>query len=303
MATYGPNNGGVVYNSTDYGPTLWPPSLGGTSLTISSPTGPDVTIGRISVLTTSGGNTALSGIPLFGALFPNNYAVPPGVSTTINFAVGALTTTNVYVAGNVTLGNGITLGTTTNIYVTGGNATMGGSVLAGGLNGVNVTLTDGGSFSNGGGLANLLSGTSVTFGHGGGTFTVNGGGAVIDLSSTSIHGFSQDNGLNHLQFNDMPAPAASYIVQTSGSSQNITVLDAGGNTIATATVDGDSLPTGTYKVGGPGPLTVDSNGGSMTVTDKAIVCFLAGTMIRTASGEVAIEKIQVGDEVFVSMDG
>ncbi|WP_348536213.1 Hint domain-containing protein, partial [Labrys sp. LIt4] len=224
-------------------------------------------------------------------------------NVTILATLPALTSNKVYVGGTATIQSGASLLAGLEINVTGGSATLSSGVVASALSGTTVNLTDGGSFTNGNNLANVLTGSTINYGPGGGTFTVNGGGALIDLSSTTINGFAQNSGNNHLAFENTSAAAASYQISNTGSGQSIVVRDADGNIIAQANIAGQTLNTGTYTPGDPGPLTISGDGTTLTITDQAVVCFLAGTRIRTATGEVAIEDIRVGDEVFVSVEG
>lgn len=298
MATFGPNGGGVIYDINPNGildPFNSTVSIHGGasgSSSFSAPTN--------NIVTTNGGTVNIASV-----LLGSTYVVPPGVSgnVTILATLPALTANKVFVGGNATIQSGASLLAGLEIDVTGGSATLSSGVIASALSGTTVNLTDGGSFTNGNNLANVLTGSTINYGPGGGTFTVNGGGALIDLSSTTINGFATNNGLNHLAFQNTSAAAATYQISNSGANQTIVVRDAGGNIIAQTTIAGQTLNTGTYTPGDPGPLTVGTNGSTLTITDQAVVCFLAGTLIRTATGEVAIEKIQVGDEVFVSING
>ncbi|MDT3375923.1 Hint domain-containing protein [Labrys neptuniae] len=293
MPIFGPNAGGVSYDITQGAFTSTVNISGGQNGTTNLTGVPN---GNIA--TTNG--TTLNLVSLLGT---SNYAVAPGVTANVVLVANALGTSNVYIGGTATLSTAVSLLSNTNINVTGGSATLANGLNVSALNGTNVTLTDGGSFTNGNNLSSILDGMTINYGPGGGTFTVNGGNTLIDLSSTTINGFATNNGLNHLEFTNTSGTAATYTVTNSGGNQVITVLDSSNGTIATVTIAGQTLNAGTYTVGQNGPLTVGSSGTTLTITDQAIVCFLAGSLIRTAVGEVAIENIQVGDEVFVSIDG
>ncbi|MGN8119934.1 Hint domain-containing protein [Labrys sp. 22185] len=295
--TYGPNSGGVSYTVGD------PNILGQRDIDISGGASSPVTVSNVptgNIVTTNGGTTSI-----VNALLGGTYAVVPGVTGQVNIVVSlaTLTPNTIYVGGTATINSGANALSGLVLNVDGGSATMSNGIVANALSGTTVNLTDGGSFSNGNNLANVLTSSTINYGPGGGTFTVNGGGTLIDLSSTTINGFATNNGLNHLEFQNTSAAAATYQISNSGSGQSIVVRDANGNIIAQANIAGQTLNTGTYTPGDPGPLTISGDGTSLTITDLAVVCFLAGSLIRTATGEVAIENIQVGDEVFVSIDG
>ncbi|MBP0583510.1 Hint domain-containing protein, partial [Labrys sp. LIt4] len=301
MAIFGPNASGVQYDITRTGGNIITGFLD--QVVISGGTNGTTTLTNVpedNILTTNG-----STVNIASALLGSTYVVPPNVSgnVTILATLPALTSNKVYVGGTATIQSGASLLAGLEINVTGGSATLSSGVVASALSGTTVNLTDGGSFTNGNNLANVLTGSTINYGPGGGTFTVNGGGALIDLSSTTINGFAQNSGNNHLAFENTSAAAASYQISNTGSGQSIVVRDADGNIIAQANIAGQTLNTGTYTPGDPGPLTISGDGTTLTITDQAVVCFLAGTRIRTATGEVAIEDIRVGDEVFVSVEG
>ncbi|MFT4134721.1 Hint domain-containing protein, partial [Labrys sp. (in: a-proteobacteria)] len=299
MAVFGPNAGGVQYDITRTGGNAITGFLD--QVVISGGTNGTNTLTNVpegNIITATGGSAA--NLVSLGS----TYVVAPGVTSSNINILAAVGPQTIYVGGTTTINSALALLSGTQINVTGGSASLADGILANALSSSTVNLTDGGSFSNGNNLANVLTGTTINYGSGGGTFTVNGGNTLIDLSSTSINGFDQNNGLNHLEFQNTSAPAAAYTVTgPAGGPQTVEIRDAGGNVIATVKLNDSSLTAGNYTVGQNGPLTIGSSGTTLTVTDQAIVCFLAGTMIRTAVGEVAIENIQVGDEVFVSIDG
>lgn len=292
---YGPNIGGVTYTVGD------PELLGVRDVSISGGALNGTVLNNVP-----GGNIAQTDgttLTLLNAIGTSNYVVPPTVNANVVLVANLLGTTQVYIGGTATVSTAVSVLSNTNLHVTGGSATLQNGLNVSALTGTNVTLTDGGSFSNGNNLSSILDGTTINYGPGGGTFTVNGGGTLINLSNTTINGFATNNGLNHLAFENTSAPAATYQISNSGANQTIVVRDANGNIIAQATIAGQTLNTGTYTPGDPGPLTVGTANGTLTITDQAVVCFLAGTMIRTSVGEVAVEKIKVGYEIYVSIDG
>ncbi|MFT4134002.1 Hint domain-containing protein, partial [Labrys sp. (in: a-proteobacteria)] len=294
MPIFGPNAGGVSYDISN------PDILGQSDVTISGGALNGTVLNNVpggNIITTTGGSA--------GALVSlgSVYVVAPGVANSNVNILAAVGPQTIYVGGTTTINSTLALLSGTQINVTGGSASLADGILANALSSSTVNLTDGGSFTNGNNLANVLTGTTINYGVGGGTFTVNGGGTLIDLSNTTINGFATNNGLNHLEFQNTSAAAATYQISNTGSGQSIVVRDANGNIIAQANIAGQTLNTGTYTPGDPGPLTISGDGTSLTITDLAVVCFLAGTLIRTATGEVAVEKIKVGYEIYVSVDG
>ncbi len=268
------------------------------TLVITYPNGSSTTVDNIppgNVLTSDGGSLSIVSI-----LAGSTYVIPPGVTgaVTIVAAAGTLSPNVLYVGGTATIASGASLLAGMTINVDGGNATLTSGFVASGLSGTTVNLDNGGTFSNGVSLISALSGTTVDFGTGGGTFVANGGGAIINLSGTTINGF--DASTDTLSFTGLPEDSvANYTITTSGGSQTITALDASGGTIATATVAGTSFTDGTYSSSGAGPLTVADTGTTLTIVAGPSVCFLPGTLIQTVSGEVAVENIRVGDQVVV----
>ncbi|MFC2255057.1 Hint domain-containing protein, partial [Labrys portucalensis] len=154
--------------------------------------------------------------------------------------------------------------------------------------------------NSGGGLITLLKGATVNFMGGGGTFVANGGGSYINLSGTTINHFEGGNdGKNVLRFEGMKDTPAKYTITSQNGYQTITVTSASGEPLATAYVQGNDLQVGEFNVGGKGPITVNSTNGGLNIINQSLVCFLAGTEIRTPAGVVLIEELQVGDEVLV----
>ncbi|MCP1270263.1 Hint domain-containing protein [Acetobacter cerevisiae] len=268
------NDSGVVYSIV---PNIFLGIVTSYAVKITDPDGNVTNLGNIGtgqVLTKDGG--ALSIISILG-LGGGTYVVPPGVTGSVNTVLSALSGVTVYV---------------------GGTATLGSNVVLGALSGSTINLTNGGTFSNGGGLIGLLTGSTINFGTGGGNFIANAGGALLDLSSTTIKGF--DTAKDFISFENLAAAPATYSIANSSGSQVITVFDANNKKIADVTVSGQNFATGNYSSSGIGPLTVSSDGTSLSIE---AVCFLSGTLLRTPDGDVAIEEVQIGDSLLAFENG
>ncbi|GBQ24880.1 outer membrane protein [Gluconacetobacter sacchari DSM 12717] len=269
-------------------------------MTITDPGGAVTTVNGIpagNVLTANGGSLQIASLLLGGT-----YVIPPGVSGSVTTVASLLTLTDntIYVGGNATIATAATVLSGTTFNVDGGTAILSNGIVANALSGVTVNLSNGGTFSNGGSLLNLLGGTVINFGTGGGTFVANGGGALINLSGTTINNYDPANSV--IEFADTSTPVVSYSISHDflGGGVTITALDANNNTVASTDVHlapGVTLNDGTYSVasaaGSQNPLNITQANGNTYIG----ACFLAGTMIRTAAGDVAVEDVRIGDMV------
>ncbi|WP_413987931.1 Hint domain-containing protein [Labrys okinawensis] len=312
MTTYTEPNG-VTYTVTRQKDILGNPS-GLSTVTIKEPDGtiintitgvPNGTVNIFDNL--SGVNnfvTGSSNLNILGTFLGNTYVSTPGSTGNINIGV-SFAAVNTYVIGGNTDINVLASGPGGNtVDVYGGTASFSGSNLGSFLNGSTINLGGGGTFSAGSGIISVLSGSTINFTTGGGTFIANAGGNFIDLSGTTITNFENlNNGLNHIQFQNMPGTPGSYQVTNNLlGTQTIEVFDSSGKPMASFTVNGQAITPGTFTAG-TGPLTVTDDGSSLTITDLAPTCFLSGTMIRTDKGEVAVEDLSVGDRVLVYANG
>ncbi|WP_298222137.1 Hint domain-containing protein [Acidocella sp.] len=250
-----------------------------------------------NVLTSDGGTLTITSL-----VAGSTYVIPPGITGNISITASLLSTPNtVYVGGTATISSTISAISGLVIHDDGGSITAANGLLAGALSGMTVDIRDGGSFTNGSSVLSVLNGTTINFGANGGTFIANAGGAALNLSGIAINGFS--NGSDKIEFENLSASLASYSVVTSGSSQTITLFDASGAKIGSATVAGTSLNTGTFTSGHNGPLTVteSTSGSGFDITlgaSPAIVpCFLGHTLIATPDGEKRIDQLSVGDMI------
>ena len=287
----------LVYNAAslsnliaNYTLTITPPA-GGTPITID-----DVPPGN--VLTSNGTMNIAS------AVAGSTFVIPPGVTGTLNIlvALATLTPNTVYVGGNATIASAVSALGNLVVDVNGGTATAATNTVLGALSGMTVNLTNGGTFSNGSALIGALDGTTIDFGPTGGTFVANAGDAVVDLSQTTINGFSA--AVDKIEFDNLPTALDHYSITDGASSQTIALFNNTGSQIASVAIAGNSLRAGVVDLGQSGPLTIvpNANGTSITIDPVAsiLTCFLAGTRILTPFGEAAIETLQAGDLVLTA---
>ena len=93
------------------------------------------------------------------------------------------------------------------------------------------------------------------------------------------------------------------LVDGSGAAGDTALFNSNNNTLYIQGADGnvvDSLILGTNAAGEN--FVVTENGNVDTITTTNTICFMAGTLIRTPDGEVAVEALKRGDLV-VAADG
>lgn len=292
------NSAGVTYSIVSNGELLFPTD----AVKITDPDGTVTDLGNVSasqVLTKNGGTLSIVSILGIGG---GAYVIPPGMTGTVTTLISALSGATIYVGGTATITTAVSALSGMTVNVDGGKATMGNNLIAGALSGSTINLTNGGTFSNGSGLVALLNGSTINFGKGGGNFIANAGGTLLDLSATTINGF--DAAKDFISFENLSATPATYSIANSfGSQQSITVYDANGQTIADVNVSGQNFTVGNYSATGAGPLTVSSDGTSLSIEAVGSVCFLPGTLLSTPTGEVAVEDVQVGDTLLTFENG
>ncbi|WP_051577468.1 Hint domain-containing protein [Komagataeibacter kakiaceti] len=191
----------------------------------------------------------------------------------------------------VTVSTGtVALGTAVVVNADGGSANMAGGLLTA-VSGLTVNISNGGTFD-GNGMISAASGLTLNFQGGGGTLNLVGSSdGLALLDGASINGFGAGDNI---------------IVESNGATATVSSVSYD-DLFDTSTItfsNGDTLElNGAYQDTDP-----DASNYLATVADEngvgtVLVCFLAGSMVRTAHGEIAIEDIRIGDEVLALCDG
>ncbi|MFT9381465.1 Hint domain-containing protein [Gluconobacter sp. P5B12] len=224
----------------------------------------------------------------------------PGSSGTINIVLSALSAPTFTIGGTTDINFVVNAATAITIDIYGGTASFSGGLVAGALSGSTINIGYGGTYNGNTQLISLLQGTTVNFTSGGGTLVLNGGGVFLNLSGTSITGY--DPKYNTIEIENTVAPVSGYVISGSGTSRTITLQGSDGQDIASYSVtlaDGANVPTGTFDNAAnsqnlaTNPLRITYSNGNTYIG----ACFLAGSMIKTPDGDVAVEEILAGDKV------
>ncbi|GBQ89859.1 Hint domain-containing protein [Asaia krungthepensis] len=199
-------------------------------------------------------------------------------------------------------GNGTLLtGTITNSgYISGGTLTGQGAlekVYAGAAHdrtvgsGATIAISGGGEIV---GTVNVQAGGSAVLnGTVGGTLSLAGDGyaemtvTAGALPTTMITGF---NGANE--------NLSDRITIAGVSKSQIAAVNKSGDVMQITLTNGSTLTLNIAGIGNSGAIFLDSASGVVLVA-----CYLAGTRIRTPSGEVEVERLKTGDTVIAIVDG
>ncbi|WP_264801929.1 Hint domain-containing protein [Acetobacter nitrogenifigens] len=239
-----------------------------------------------------------SAISIANLLVGATYIVPAGVTGSVDILANLITVfpTTIYVGGTATISTLLSALSGLVVDVDGGTATLSNGLVANALSGTTVNITNGGTFSGGTTLITALSGTTIHFGTGGGTFILNAGASLLNLSSTTITGYDPSKATIELE--NTVATVSYYTITGSSTVKTITLYGSSGTEIASysATLaSGVTLTNNTYYVNGStsNPLKITYSSNNTYVG----ACFLPGSMIRTPSGDVPVEDVRIGDIV------
>ena len=203
-------------------------------------------------------------------------------------------------AGGLAPGSSIVPGETVSVIsgsptiAAGSPLTNSGTII---LSGTGTSLTDNGSLA-GFGTVFVGAGTGLTLGGPGtttNTIIFAGGPGTIDIGGGSFAGtIGGIGGGDSIVIGGSILPTGGTAsVSLNTATGVITVTDTIGGTTFTDTI----ATTGTI----PGTLSVSSGPNGIIITD--VPCFAAGTRILTATGQVKVEDLTVGDTVLTLRDG
>ena len=111
-------------------------------------------------------------------------------------------------------------------------------------------------------------------------------GTVAGFNGTTIAGFGSHD---RLDLTDLAFDAGDTVTLDNGSDL-LTIKDSGGTVLATIQMDA-GVTGDLFK------LVSDGNGGTFAEESDYAACYCQGTLIRTPSGEVAVEDLRIGDLV------
>lgn len=234
------------------------------------------------------------GVTFKGSTVQASLSFAPALIGAVNpYSVTAQDAANVTIAspGNTLIG-ALTGATFT---ADGGTITLASADAISALSGVSYNIQNGGTLNlnsiQGQSAISALSGSSVTFKAGGGTLVLRPGANVNVLSFKSISGFENSG-------STIKIPGATHITSVSKNGDSTNITTDNGYTI---TVKGDfydyAQKHNLYQSVQDGSLYISSSARNNTQTDGVLVCFLVGSMIRTIKGDIAVENIQIGDEI------
>ncbi|MCG4254913.1 Hint domain-containing protein [Acetobacter senegalensis] len=224
------------------------------------------------------------------------------ITDTLSFGASLISAVNPYIVtsedgANVTVNVSSTvLGALTGSSFTanGGTRNITGDNAISALSGNSYTIENGGTI-NLGTLStseiSALGGSTITFGEGGGTLVITPASGVTLLTFSNISGFGNIG-------STIEIPGSGKVTNaTYDSTSNTTSITT--DTGITVEVSGDYTIANKslYQQESNGNLYISASPTNTLGTSAVLVCFLSGSMIRTPTGDVAVEDIKIGNQV------
>ncbi|MBS1098679.1 Hint domain-containing protein [Gluconobacter sphaericus] len=251
------------------------------------------TIYLLGIASSGGGEAVFSG---------NN------VDASISFAPALINAINPYIVqsengANVTIDVGsslIGLLTGSSFIADGGTINISGSGGISALSGSTYTIKNNGTINMGSidGSTNVitaLSGSGVSFGDGGGTLVINPNSNLSLLTLENISGFGKSGATIEI-------PGASKVTNSTYDGTNTSITFDTGLTLK---INGDytSKDNSLYEEKYGNNLYISATSQNSLGKSAVLVCFLAGSLITTASGAVTVEALNIGDEIIAYVNG
>lgn len=224
------------------------------------------------------------------------------ITDTLSFGASLISAVNPYIVrsedgANVTVDvSSSVLGALTGSSFTadGGTINITGDNAISALSGNSYTIENGGTI-NLGTLStseiSALGGSTITFGDGGGTLVITPASGVTLLTFSNISGFGNTG-------STIEIPGSGKVTNATydSTSKTTSITTDTGITVKVSgdyTISNNSL----YQQESGGNLYISASPTNSLGTSAVLVCFLSGSMIRTSKGDVAVEDIQIGDQV------
>jgi hypothetical protein len=235
----------------------------------------------------------------------NGQSVTYPDNTNLSSIAGINLASEIIVSGSGTTVNTSSLASATaltTLVVQNGATLVDGGALAN-ISTLSSLEINGGTYDENSSAINAKLLNSITIGPAGGNLEINASLVSLNLSSAITYVDANGNTTTTppanftLTFPNESSVSASYNGSTTTLTTGVLGIVAGSTITVTGNPFGLSKPTSFLGVTVPSTKTFTSSSGTVTV------CFLAGALIETEHGPVAVEDIAIGDRIVAHVDG